>query len=77
MRHTSVRPPLLHTLSDCRCALSVANLSGSMGAVHMTNANREVDPKTIDCNLKFTRCIAVGKQTKCNAQVDDALVKGE
>jgi len=75
--HIFVRPPLLHTLSGCRCALSAVNLSESLGAMQVSNANREVDPKAFDRNLEFGRCIAVGKETKCNAQVDDTLIMDE
>ena len=35
----------------------------------------EADPRTINRNLEFTRCIAVDGETGCGAQVDDALVK--
>jgi hypothetical protein len=37
------------------------------------NKNREIAPQAVYCDLKFTRCIAVGKETKRNAHVDDAL----
>jgi hypothetical protein len=39
----------------------------------VVNTNREIASQAFFCNLKFSRCIAMGKKTKRNAQVDDTL----
>lgn len=40
----------------------------------VVNTNRKIAPKAIHCNLEFSRCIAMGEKTKCNAEVDDTLL---
>lgn len=59
------------------CALSVARLTVSTCVACVTKTDREITSETVYCDLEFTRCIAVGKETKCDAQVDDALTKNE
>lgn len=43
--------------------------------VYVVNTDREVASQTLLCNLEFTRCIPMGEETKCDAQVDDGLTK--
>lgn len=37
------------------------------------NTNREIASQAFYCHFEFVRRIAMGKETKCNTQVDDAL----
>lgn len=39
----------------------------------MVDTNWEIAPQACCCNLEFPRCVAMGEETKRNAQVDDTL----
>ena len=43
--------------------------------IDVVNTNREVASQALFCNFEFSRRIPMGKETKCNAQVNDGLTK--
>lgn len=71
-----MRLHLLRNPWGCLCALSEVKVSKGVCAMYV-NTNREITTQSIYRYLEFTRCIAVGKETERNAQVDDTLEKNE
>lgn len=47
--------------------LCLQQRSTRIGAVRVVNTNRKVASQAFSRNLEFTRCVAMGKETKCNA----------